>query len=137
MTAYLVDSTVWIRHLRGNAAVTQRLADAVSHGDVLLSCGPIAMELIAGANERNDRAVDRIVQSVRQLTIDQHEDFAAAGRLSAMARRRGLTVRSLVDCLIAAVAIRHGGVVVSHCDADFDRLTEVSPLRAERWDDVA
>lgn len=137
MTTYLVDTSVWIRHLRGNAAVTERLANAVSRGDVLVSCGPVAMELLAGINVRNERAVDTIVQASPPLAFDHREDFAAAARLSVVARERGLGVRSLVDCLIAAIAIRDGEVVVAHCDAAFDRLAEVSPLRAERWADVA
>ena len=137
MTTYLVDTSVWIRHLRGNAAVTTRLADAVSRGDVLVSCGPVAMELLAGINARNQRVVDTIVQSTPPLAFDHREDFVSAARLSVIARERGLVVRSLVDCLIAAIAIRDGEVVVAHCDTDFDRLAEVSPLRAERWADVA
>jgi predicted nucleic acid-binding protein len=41
-------------------------------------------------------------------------------------------VRSLLDCLIAAIAIRHDATLV-HRDRDFDTLAAVSPLRAERW----
>ncbi len=43
----------------------------------------------------------------------------------------GLTVRSGVDCLIAACAIRHGLTVLHH-DRDFDALARVSPLLAKR-----
>lgn len=42
-------------------------------------------------------------------------------------RRRGITVRSSVDCLIAACALRHGLTVV-HVDRDFDLLARVAPL---------
>jgi predicted nucleic acid-binding protein len=37
-----------------------------------------------------------------------------------------------MDCLIAAVAVRHDAVLVHH-DRDFDVLDSVSSLRAERW----
>jgi len=43
------------------------------------------------------------------------------------ARRAGVTVRSSVDCLIAASALRHGLTVV-HCDRDYDQLARVVPL---------
>ena len=43
------------------------------------------------------------------------------------ARRAGLTVRSSVDCLIAACAIRHGFTVL-HRDRDFPVLAKISPL---------
>jgi hypothetical protein len=42
--------------------------------------------------------------------------------------RAGFTVRSGVDCLIAACAIRHG-LTVLHADRDFPALARVSPLQ--------
>jgi len=47
----------------------------------------------------------------------------------AQARRSGFTVRSGVDCLIAACALRHGLMVLHH-DRDFDALARVSSLTA-------
>ena len=44
------------------------------------------------------------------------------------ARRRGLTVRSSVDCLIAACALRHD-LEILHRDRDFGALARVSGLR--------
>lgn len=45
------------------------------------------------------------------------------------ARRAGITVRSSVDCLIAACALRHGLSVI-HRDRDFDKLARISPLES-------
>jgi hypothetical protein len=45
------------------------------------------------------------------------------------ARRAGLTVRSGVDCLIAACAIRHD-LAVLHVDRDFTHLARISPLES-------
>ncbi len=47
------------------------------------------------------------------------------------ARAMGLTVRSSVDCLIAACALRHGLTVLHH-DRDFGHLAKVSPLRVKQ-----
>ena len=44
-------------------------------------------------------------------------------------RRSGLTIRSSVDCLIAACALRHGLTVLHH-DRDFELLRQVAPLDA-------
>lgn len=49
-------------------------------------------------------------------------------RLYRSARRAGLTVRSSVDCLIAACALRHD-VEVVHRDRDFSALAKISGLR--------
>lgn len=43
-------------------------------------------------------------------------------------RPQGRTVRSLVDCLIAAVALRHD-VALLHKDADYDAIAGCLPLR--------
>ena len=47
------------------------------------------------------------------------------------ARRAGFTIRSGVDCLIAACAIRHSLTVLHH-DRDFDLLAKISPLESRK-----
>jgi len=42
--------------------------------------------------------------------------------------RSGHTVRSLTDCLIAAIALRHD-TAVWHCDEDYVRIADVTDLR--------
>jgi predicted nucleic acid-binding protein len=54
--------------------------------------------------------------------------FEEAAALYRSARRAGFTVRSGIDCLIAACAIRHG-LTVLHADRDFSLLAKVSPLQ--------
>jgi predicted nucleic acid-binding protein len=57
--------------------------------------------------------------------------YAEAIDLYRAARRLGLTVRSSVDCLIAACALRHQ-LEVQHCDRDFDALARISALRSRK-----
>jgi predicted nucleic acid-binding protein len=38
-----------------------------------------------------------------------------------------------MDCLIAQVALRTGGVIVVHVDRDFDRIAAVSTLTQQSW----
>lgn len=131
----LVDSSVWIEHLRDRSpALSARLSDAVGDGrgtDVRM-CEPVAMELLAGSSSAQLSAITSLVDGLPSLDVDPFVDFRTAGRLMRSARLEGRSVRSSVDCLIAAVAVRHDAVVV-HRDRDFDALVEVSPLRAERW----
>ncbi|HEV2852577.1 MAG TPA: PIN domain-containing protein [Thermoanaerobaculia bacterium] len=54
-----------------------------------------------------------------------------AAQLYRAARRSGITVRSGVDCVIAACAIRHG-IPVLHYDRDFTLLAQVSSLKERR-----
>ena len=62
------------------------------------------------------------------LTVDPAQDFRTAAALARAVRRSGHTVRSLTDCLIAAIALRHG-TIVWHCDQDYARIAEVSGLQ--------
>ncbi|HZF12811.1 MAG TPA: PIN domain-containing protein [Thermoanaerobaculia bacterium] len=55
------------------------------------------------------------------------EVFEEAAQLYRVARRNGLTIRSSVDCLIAACALRHGLTVLHH-DRDFPMLARICPL---------
>lgn len=59
----------------------------------------------------------------------RREVFADAVTLYRSGRRSGLTIRSSVDCLVAACALRHGLTVLHH-DRDFDLLARVSALKA-------
>ncbi len=43
-------------------------------------------------------------------------------------RRRGIAVRSLIDCLIAQQVLNADGILL-HEDQDYERMREVRPLR--------
>ena len=57
-------------------------------------------------------------------------DYDEAAALYRSCRRSGETVRKLIDCLIAATAIR-AGVPVLHADSDFDVLARHTALQAD------
>ena len=62
-------------------------------------------------------------EELMQLPRVDVEDAAAIYRLC---RRAGRTVRSPNDCLIAAIALEHGALLV-HNDRDFVALAQVEP----------
>ena len=62
------------------------------------------------------------------LRFDVVEEAVALYR---SARRTGLTIRSSVDCLIAACALRHGLTVV-HRNRDYPVIARISALRQVR-----
>lgn len=88
----------------------------------------IRMEILAGARDRAHLASLRrlLARAVTIRTLPTDYDDAAA--LYRHCRRRGETVRKLVDCLIAAVAIR-ANVAILHRDADFDALARHTELQ--------
>jgi predicted nucleic acid-binding protein len=56
------------------------------------------------------------------------ETYVQAAKLYRTGRKRGVTIRSLVDCLFAAIAMEHGAVIL-HKDRDYERISEYAPLK--------
>ena len=65
------------------------------------------------------------------MQFDAAIDFDAATRIYRMCRRSGVTPRGMVDCMIAAVALRHGARLLAN-DTDLDRVADVMgiPMQA-------
>lgn len=57
------------------------------------------------------------------------EMYLEAADIFRTGRRKGYTIRSSVDCLIAAIAIEHNAVLW-HRDRDFDAIASYTRLRA-------
>lgn len=125
----LVDTSAWVEFLRGtDDPVVERLTSLIEGGAELVTTEPIAMELLAGATTpRLERTVGALVDGLPIVPVDAHLDYRAAARLHVVSRANGHPIRSLIDCLIAAVAIRRDAQVL-HRDRDFGFIAQISPL---------
>ena len=126
----LVDTSVWVEVFRRNSKVSiERLLDF----DEVVTCLPVIQEVLQGFAD--ERAFATARESMHALPIVESPMSAAAyeraTELYRSARRAGFTVRSGVDCLIAACALRHG-LDVMHHDRDFESIARISPLRTRR-----
>lgn len=128
----LIDTSAWIEYFRATgstAAIEVRRLLADETGQTAM-CEPIAMEILCGAaNENAHATLERLVNGLPSLSVDSTVDFRTAADIYRAARRAGETIRSITDCLIAAVAIRHGARIV-HRDADFDVIARITSLEA-------
>jgi predicted nucleic acid-binding protein len=126
----LIDTSAWVDYLRGRRTTAARtLTELVEQGAELATTEPLIMELLAGGDTpARAEALERLANGLPLLGIDPRVDFRAAAGLYVEARRGGRTIRSLVDCLIACVAIRND-VAVLHKNADYDVIADISPLR--------
>jgi predicted nucleic acid-binding protein len=97
----------------------------------VVTCLPVIQEVLQGFREENAYrlASSSMYAFPRVESPLAAEVFDEAIKLFRQARRAGVTIRSSVDCLIAACAIRHDLEVV-HRDRDFSSLASVSALRA-------
>ena len=62
---------------------------------------------------------------------DSIESFAEAARIYFALRKKGITVASTIDCLIAQIAIDHD-LFLLHRDSDFDKIATLVPLKSYR-----
>lgn len=126
----LVDTSVWIEVFRRSGALE---LEAIVAFDAVVTCLPVVHEVLQGfADERAYRIAREAMLSLPIVESPLREDVVLeAVGLYRAARRQGYTVRSSVDCLIAACALRHD-LDVLHRDRDFASLARVSPLRQRR-----
>lgn len=127
----LIDTSAWVEFLRDTGSPVARRVDDLLAGEHAC-CHPVRMEVLAGArDERHLQDLRGLLARVSLLPTTP-ADYEQAAGLYRTCRRRGTTVRRLMDCLIAAHAIR-ADVPVLHADADFDALARHTDLRLDRF----
>jgi predicted nucleic acid-binding protein len=124
----VVDTSAWVEFLRGTGSRTAvALRSAVAGGDSLGVPDVVRLELLAGAAEAGVDGLRRFLARFEPLPTSSPGDHDVAAALYRRARARGSTVRSLVDCLVAASALRLGAPVLAR-DRDYEVLASVSDL---------
>jgi predicted nucleic acid-binding protein len=103
-TTYLADTSIWIDFLRREGSTLRPFvaANTAGHSE------PVSMKLLAGSRTADARReVERLLLRSPLLQFDSASDFDAATELRRSALGQRLRV-GLVDCMILAVAGRHG-----------------------------
>jgi predicted nucleic acid-binding protein len=123
----LLDTSVWIETFRSRNPLR---VDKIIEFDRIVTCLPVIQEVLQGF--RDERAFHIARDAMLALPIVESPlglaPLEEAVNLYRTARRQGLTVRSSVDCLIAACALRNG-LAVWHRDRDYPQLAKVSALQ--------
>jgi predicted nucleic acid-binding protein len=123
----LIDTSVWILVFKASRPLDlETLVDL----DDVVTCLPVIQEVLQGFRE--EAAFRKAREAMYNFTIVESplgaDIFDMAVGLYRTARKNGLTIRSSVDCLIAACALRHD-LEVWHRDRDYAALGKVSGLR--------
>ncbi len=127
---YLVDTSAWIAHFGKTDPFDLR---QVCPPEERVLCLPVYQEILQGIREESQFREIRAILDAAVMVGEPLERtlFLEATALFRTARRQGLTIRSSIDCQIAALALRHN-LVVLHRDRDYPNLAKVSQLREQK-----
>ena len=130
---YLPDTNVWIQYLNpGNNSVKDRMLSVES--SAIQFCSVVKAELFFGAEKSNRKSDNHDV--LRNLFADvpslPFDDDAARkyGEIRAELSRVGTPIGPH-DLMIAAIAIVHGSILVTHNTREFSRIKD---LKLEDWE---
>ncbi|GLS41969.1 ribonuclease VapC [Mesorhizobium tianshanense] len=125
----VVDSSVWIAHLRNTDSVSVGKLRHLDDTQEILVGDLILLEVLQGA--RNEPHAQLIERNLRQFAIVPMLDPATAveaARNHRMLRQRGITIRKTIDMIIGTFCIR-GGHALLHDDRDFDPMVHYLGLQ--------
>jgi predicted nucleic acid-binding protein len=123
----IIDTSAWIEYLRWTGSRTNLKVREIIDFDAQI-CDPVRMELLAGA--RDEQHVAQLEKFLARASVINTEsiDYDNAAAIYRACRRLGLTIRTHIDCLIAAIAIRTDTTLL-HNDSDFDAIAQVTKLK--------
>jgi predicted nucleic acid-binding protein len=127
----LVDTSVLIDFIEGRENAAAGRFREVLDRDIPFGISPIScLEVLHGARSEKDfRVLLEYLGSQAMYDLVQGTDsYIEAAKIPFRLRRKGLSVGSSVDCLIAQTAIEHS-LFLLHNDSDFDRIARVSSLK--------
>jgi predicted nucleic acid-binding protein len=125
----LVDSSVWISHLRGERTPQVAKLESAVVREPLLVGDLILLEVLQGA--RDDDHAARIERGLRRYAIVPLLGAEIAPRVAKNYRKlreAGVTVRKTADLIIGTYCIEHGHSLL-HDDRDFDPMEEYLGLK--------
>ena len=128
----LADTSAWVEYDRATGnAVDRRLQQLIESGGELAVTEPVVMEVLAGArDEQQGAGLRRLLLRLELLSFERVADFEGAALIYRRCRAAGVTPRGLLDCMIAAVALRREATLLAH-DADLDRVARVVGIRLD------
>lgn len=130
----LVDTSAWVDFFNNySSPESLSVSELLRSQDDVCTCGVIVAEVFQGLRE--NRAYKEIASLFEQMTFLEPSGiwsyFAAADLYRAL-RRRGVTVRSTIDCLVATLAADNGCRILAR-DRDMAAILSSGLVKARAW----
>jgi hypothetical protein len=124
----LVDSSVWIDHLRGSLTESVITLRSLLHGELLLVGDLVLCEVMQGLRANEVSRVERALRRLEMVSLCDPELAIEAAANYRFLRSQGITVRSTIDLIIATFCIERGHALL-HSDRDFEPMERLLGLR--------
>ncbi|MDX2289540.1 MAG: PIN domain-containing protein [Hyphomicrobiaceae bacterium] len=127
----ILDTSLLIPLVRSKGnGYASRLAAAISDMDVFLT-SVSEVKLLQGTRDEVEWNLILGVLARQDILHPAPSAWRLAARAYFDLRRQGKTVRSILDCLVAEIAIERG-MPLLHLDRDFETIATVRPLKQRR-----
>jgi predicted nucleic acid-binding protein len=127
----LVDSSVLIDFFKGaHHKKTQAFRTILQRSIPFGINSFIYQEVLQGAKTQKEyRLLKRYLEVQRFYhPKDPVDSFGGAAKIYFDCRKKGVTIRSTIDCIVAQIAIEHD-LLLLHNDSDFDAIAKLVPLK--------
>jgi predicted nucleic acid-binding protein len=127
----IVDSSVWIDGFNSKIQTPEKelLKQLIVNDYPIYLCPIIYQEVLQGVKEdKTFEEMKLILQQYRMVDIDLMGATNYAIDLYRNLRKKGITIRKSIDCLIASYAIL-GNMYILHNDKDFAQIAKESKLK--------
>lgn len=125
----IVDTSAWVEYLRETGSPTHlALRAGVLDGQPIMIPAPVVTELLFGSSSEAEAAeLFQLLKRFEILEPDSLGVYLEAARIYRICRRAGFTIRSTVDCLVAATALDKDRPLLAR-NRDFDIIARHTGL---------
>ena len=127
----LVDTSVLISYLQGNENNAVLKFQYIIDNNIPFGINSlIYQEVLQGVKTEKDfDKTKRYLDTQRFYSLKyEKESYASAAKIYFRCRKKGLTIGSTIDCLIAQTAIEND-LLLLHNDSDFDNIAKIADLK--------
>jgi hypothetical protein len=129
----LVDTSVWIDFFNGirsaASGILHKMVDR--EGSICISDIILAETLQGFRSDEDFESAKTHLLHFPVYSLRSPDGYLKAAQLYRMCRKKGITIRKTIDCLIAQTAIEHH-LILLHQDKDFDKIASISGLRVHQ-----
>jgi len=128
---YLIDTSVLIDFFKGKETKQSKKLEKIIRNQIPFGISIFTyQELLQGAKDEKEFEKLKQYLSTQKIYYPTHDTFEASAYLFFSCRKKGITIRSTIDTIIATTAIENGLILLCS-DRDFEHITRVIDLEIE------